>query len=399
VPAADLAAGPSLTPITPIASHPELAEALAVLLEDPSDADLIERAICAAARLGPEPSTYASLAKRANDLLGDRRLWESGGIVEITARIVLAAAGAPAPSSAPPSMFQRARILGERAAAVERALRDGRTFSPCAEPTHTGGWIAPEVLDARLRRGRPEMADAVAALLRVGPHPMQAAKDAEVLQHAMADRSTPVRAAFAYALGGVPPDGVTSADLPLWTAASRARAPLADDPALLAIGPQFDVGGLGRAPATRVLLFPNRRYERIVLESNATDDLPGLFPTLDLSVVKVGRQREVQSVLLSWLSTIWPGNPGPVLADVLSFQLGSQANMTCSDASRQGLDLLTRTVSELPPVAEYVLAASLCMPTLAARPPPSTPRPHCSPIASHQPSSLPRWPSWRRSCY
>ncbi len=365
-PAADRA-GPSLTPITPIASHPELAEAFAVLLEDYSDADLIERAICAAARLGPEPSTYASLAKRANDLLGDRRLWESGGIVEITARIVLAAAGVPAPSPAPPPTWQRARILGERAAAIERALRDGRTFSPCAEPTHTGGWIAPEVLDARLRRGRPEMADAVAALLRVGPDPMQAAKDTEVLRHATTDRSTPVRAAFAYALGGVPPDSMPSADLPLWTAASRARAPMADDPALLAIGPQFDVGGLGRAPASRVLLFPDRRHERIVIASNATDDLPELFPTLDLCVVRAGRHREVQSVLLPWLSTIWPGNTGPVLADALSFQAGSHAGMTDHGASRHGLDLLTRTVSELPPEAKYVLAAGLGMPALADR--------------------------------
>ena len=264
-PATGLAVWPSLTPITPIASHPELAETFAVLLEDPGDGDLIERAICAAARLGPEPGTYATLAKRASDLLGDVRFWRSAHLLDVIGRIVLAAAGAQAPPSAPIPLGDRARILSERAVAVERALRDGRTFSPCAEPTHAGGWIAPEVLDARLRRGLPDMADAVAALLRVGPDPMQAAKSSEALRHAMADRSTPVRAAFAYALGGAPPESVTSADLPLWTAASRARAPLADDPALLAIGQHFDVGGLGRAPASRVLIFPNRRYERFVL--------------------------------------------------------------------------------------------------------------------------------------
>ncbi len=183
----------------------------------------------------------------------------------------------------------------------------------------------------------------------------------------MADRSTPVRAAFAYALGGAPPESVTSADLPLWTAASRARAPLADDPALLAIGQHFDMGGLGRAPASRVLIFPNRRYQRFVLEPNASGELPGLFPTLDLSAApKVGWSRLAPDVAFSWLSTIWPGNTEPLLADVLCFQVCAPAGMT-DRGGRRGLDLLSRTVSELPPMAKYVLAAGLGMPTLADR--------------------------------
>ncbi|WP_327010184.1 DUF6493 family protein [Dactylosporangium sp. NBC_01737] len=66
-------AAPELEAVAPITEPAELAEAFAILLADPTDAELLERALCAAARLGPDPGEYAGLAAGRHACCGTAR--------------------------------------------------------------------------------------------------------------------------------------------------------------------------------------------------------------------------------------------------------------------------------------------------------------------------------------
>lgn len=167
-PAAPRRPGSPLAAVTPIAGHAELAEAFAILVEDPSDADLMERALCAAARLGPDPDPerLRTVARRLRRRIGTAPF--ETDVLLVLGTVVCAAAGRPAVEGHRPPA--KTGLLVARAAEIATALRSGVRFAPLAEPTHAGGWIDPAVLAGRVvAADRP--ADAIAALLRLGPDP------------------------------------------------------------------------------------------------------------------------------------------------------------------------------------------------------------------------------------
>ncbi|GAA3216281.1 DUF6493 family protein [Dactylosporangium siamense] len=346
--------------VAPITDPAELAEAFAVLLADPTDAELLERALCAAARLGPDPVEYASLARRAARLLRDGPSWESDHLLDVVAGVVLAAAHTPPVRWLPP-LAPQLQLLAGRAAAVESALRAGRRYAPCAEPTHAGGWIAPAVLVQRLSTGAPpDPLDAVAALLRLGP---AAASADPAIRAAAAAVPGAVGAALRYALGGPPPATPTHADRPLWIAAARSRAPRGDDPSLIGLGPGYDAAGAGRAPTWRVSFDPERQYSRIRVTALGPAAPPAptdpALPTVTLGAVNPSSDRQPGAPWHPWLASIWPGNIEPLLAIALPHQLASLDGTVDGGAGAHALRLLSQTVVELPPLSPYTVAAGL----------------------------------------
>jgi hypothetical protein len=353
-------------PIAPITDPAELAEAFAILLENPTHGDLIECALCAAARLGPDPDRYAVLARRAARLLRDGPAYEWSLLLDVVARVVLAAAHAPPPPFPMPQLARPLQLLGRRAAAVEAALREGRRFAPCAEPTHMGGWIAPGVLVERLADESPHILDAVAALLRLGPSP---AGDPSLVEAATKVPGV-LGAALGYALGGPPPDRLARDDRALWIAAARARAPLADDPALLRLAPDLDLAGAGRAPSWRVPFDPQPPDNSMWVSAPPEGVWAGwnpALPTMALAITDPRSDRLPAAPWHPWLATVWPGNVEPILAIALRNQLLSIEERSGSDAGRLALDMLTSTVAELPPLTPHVVAAGLGAPSLAER--------------------------------
>ncbi|MFF5233266.1 DUF6493 family protein [Dactylosporangium sp. NPDC000521] len=353
-------AAPALEAVVPITDPAELAEAFAILLADPTDAELLERALCAAARLGPEPGEYAGLARRAARLLRDGPAYEWELLLDVVAGVVLAAAHAPPVRRLPP-LPPQVRLLAGRAAAVESALRAGRRFAPCAEPTHAGGWIAPAVLVERLATGAaPDPLDAVAALLRLGPDP---AGVSPAIRDAAAAVPGAVGTALRYALGGPPPESLSRPDRPLWIAAARARAPRGDDAPLIGRGPGFDAAGAGRAPAWRVWFDPEwspYRPIRVAALGPAAEPAPPdpALPTVALAHAD-SFDRLPSGPWHPWLASMWPGNIEPLLAMALRFQLASLDGTVDGGVSAHALHLLDRTVAELPPLSPYVVGAGL----------------------------------------
>jgi len=350
---------PVLEAVAPITDPAELAEAFAVLLADPTDAQLLERALCAAARLGPDPDEYAGLARRAARLLRDGPAYEWDLLLDVVAGVVFAAAHVPPPRPLP-ALTPHVQHLAGRAAEVESALRSARRYAPCAEPTHAGGWIAPAVLVERLSTGpAPDRLDAVAALLRLGPDPAS-------VPAAIRDAAVPgaVGTALRYALGGPPPAPLTRTDRPLWIAAARSRAPRGDDPPLIGRGPGYDAAGAGRAPAWRVALDAERPYNKIRVSALGPAASPAppdpALPTVTLGSMDPSSSGRLPSAPWHpWLASVWPGNIEPLLAIALRQQIVSLDGSVDGGTGAHALHLLTRTVVELPPLSVYTVATGL----------------------------------------
>jgi hypothetical protein len=360
-------AAPVLEPVAPITEPAELAEAFAILLADPTDAELLERALCAAARLGPDPGEYAGLARRAARLLRDGPAYEWGLLLDVVARMVFAAASVR-PVRRLPSLPPQVQLLAGRVAAVESALRAGRRFAPCAEPTHAGGWIAPDVLVQRLAAGTaPDPLDVVAALLRLGPDPAGAPA---AVRDAAAAIPGAVGTALSYALGGPPPASLGRPDRPLWIAAARARAPRGDDAPLIRRGPGFDAAGAGRAPAWRVSVDPERPYTPIRVGALGPAAAPAppdpALPTVALAGVD-SSVRTPDAPWLPWLATVWPGNIEPLLAIALQHQNNALHGADSGGAGAHALQLLGGTLAGLPPLSPYIVGAGLGAATIGDR--------------------------------
>ncbi|WP_093617799.1 DUF6493 family protein [Actinoplanes philippinensis] len=337
---------PPLTPITPITDHTELAEAFAILVENPADADLMERTLCAAARLGPDPTRLRTVAQRLK-----RRLTSyprETDVLLVLGTVLYAAADHPAPAAPGHPPAPKTIHLTARATEIADALRTGTRFTPLAEPTHTGGWIDPAVLATRTATThRP--ADAVAALLRTGPDPAAHGPD---LATAVPG---PFGAALRYALGGPPPATITATDAPLWIAAARARTPYGDEPTLTAHG--LDTTGAGRAPALtpRLLTDGGIGFTAATPFLPTTDDDP-LLPTVTLGAIEEHQDRYLATAWWPWLATTWPANRDvPAALALLQWPAGDTGRITGDGVLRPLLAARTA----LPPTARILIAAVL----------------------------------------
>jgi hypothetical protein len=373
---------PPLVRTEPITTRAELAESWAVLVENPSDADLAERVLCATARLGPDPERLRAVLHRATRRIRDA--WTESEVLAAQGIVLSVAAG---PHRSPPRprvrFAPKTGLLAARALEIASSLASGVTFRPLAEPTHAGGWIDPAVLVSRLATGalavssetgsveRP--ADAVAALLRLGPDP--AAHGPGMA----ADVPGVFGAALRYALGGPPPATVGPGDAPLWIAAARARAPYDDDAALIALG--LTEVGAGRAPvfAPRLLtdggigfLAPPPSHPA---ESTGTGPHhagaageavhvtgPGrpvdraLLPTVALGTIDDHHDQSLASAWWPWLATTWPGHVGvPAALTLVAWPYSEAGRIAGANVLRPMLDAR----HEPPPIARVLVAAVL----------------------------------------
>ncbi|MFI6763204.1 DUF6493 family protein [Micromonospora sp. NPDC050417] len=368
--------------IVPITEPAELAEALAVLLAHPDDAELGERCLGAAARLGADPSRYGPLTKRAHRLHRDSLAVNMYGHPLGVTALVLACAGERQRGHWRPTRYDA--IIAGRFVEVTNLLLAGGRRPLAAEPTHHGGWVDPDVLIERLSTTPDPMPlDTVAALLRLGPHPAEPATLAARVDH-LPQR---LRRPLAYALGGQPPTEPVPDDHPLWIAAARARAPYDDDPWLrgLPTGPErpaLDVGGAGQAPRWTVEVtqprYGGQPARAWVLEAKPTSTPPGetdtadpLRPTVSLSQLHVrpwgsGPYPAIPHPHPGWASLIWPGN----IDAILTLGLGSLWNTVHDIATRDAvptLALLAGTAAAPSALGSDLLAAGFASAFLDVR--------------------------------
>ncbi len=125
----------------------------------------------------------------------------------------------------------------------------------------------------------------------------------------------------------------------------------------------LDWAGAGRVPAWRVWSDPEQRYFPIRAVSTGPAAPPerpdSALPTVALAVTERSLQWVPGAPWHQWLATMWPGNIEPVLAVALDHLILSLDGSNDMGAGDHALDLLTRTVAELPPLSPYVIAAGL----------------------------------------
>jgi hypothetical protein len=227
-----------------------------------------------------------------------------------------------------------------------------------ATPTGEGGWVDPDVFAARLAawNGAPLRHDLIAALLRIAPAGREAAL------RAVRDMPGDLGAAVRYALGGPPaPIG----DQAVWVAAARTRAPLDDDPHLLAAG--LDGAGRGHAARCRLTFDPQpHRYQdhrgwhtytwwRPVWsvkphEAPAAADQP--------TVVEPDSLQPDRAAWAAWAAWSWPHDAEPFFAATAAAVV-SAAGTDATYGVEDILDALRTHPGRLGPMAAATLAAGL----------------------------------------
>lgn len=249
-------------------SRDDLLERTAALLEDASNVLEVEAVLAGLASTGPTDA-LRPLLKRARRPGG-------GPMSTLVAWLVRASLGDPVQPT--PALPGPVAFLVSRFAEVADVLAGKeRPRTLLATPDTGEGWVTPTTLvDRLLADPDPLTSDLVAALLRLGPEGR-----AEALGRA---RQVPgeVGRVLCHALGGeVDAAGVIR--VPWWVASSHARAPLDEDPLLLAHG--LDVAGQGR-PLTTGLEFTttsgtyvegghNRTWTHYYWTSTVEQALPG----------------------------------------------------------------------------------------------------------------------------
>ena len=347
-------------PVLPTVSTGDttVAELGARLLAGHLGASDVERFLAALAV--NDTSGLDALKKQAAKALSDPR-WQPRLRRRLAALVVMAA-GESEPAVTGPDTF-----LGRRLGEIVDVLAGRRAPAPLlAMPTDAAGWLDPGVFVARLAaHPGPPIHDLIAALLRLAPDGR-----AEALRSARALPGEP-GAAARYALGGEPAKVTTR---PLWVAAARSRAPLADDPHLIAAG--LDGAGQGRA-ATYSLRLSAREYRfeergktrvRTAYDPSLQVAPPGARERADQPTV-VGAWdgrgtssawRHLDPDWIPWHAQIWPHDAEPFFAvHVDEVLTASTAYPTVTYGTSAILDALVTHPGKLGSMAAATLAAGL----------------------------------------
>ena len=166
-------------PLEPISTVNELIEVAAALLEGQGGGNDVERLFDGLSRLGAERSAgferrTGGLTKRAAQVLNSDYYFGFPGTA-LVARVVLAWTVREDPAPRGSGLADGVGgFLGARTLELVELLVRGRSRSLLALPTHSGGWIDPDVLRARQRsvgrlRGRPLASDLIQARARAFP--------------------------------------------------------------------------------------------------------------------------------------------------------------------------------------------------------------------------------------
>jgi Family of unknown function (DUF6493) len=326
--------------IAPIAGFAELVDEALVAIEHADDLDRVERVLAGAVRFAAErPADEARLVAPLAKALGryrgkghDASDWATPrGALQIV--LTALTGGKPVDVAVIESDPRAAMVL--RTTAMRRAISAREQRIELSAPTHPGHWIDPLVLVERSREAAAPgaaqllgVADQILALLRLAPDQRDAALAAA------GGIGGEWGAALYYALGGEAPLGPTPS---LWVAASRARAPFADDPRIAALaagaerapsfafsvvsreggwlgvalrardGPAVEfgkdsTGGLSSRPKPVEAVDPARCFTTIALSDPAT--LKYLDTYHGGNMFHAG----------SWATALWPQHPEPVFA-------------------------------------------------------------------------------------
>jgi hypothetical protein len=295
------------------ADRTDVTERLAALLEDPSDPAELETVLACLAAEG-DPALVAPLQRRATTIV--RRAYDGYTEQALQARVAMfvercVGATTPVPSGhahpddAPPSVrFLSGRLVD--VADVVRGEAPARTL--VATPRTRTGWVDAGDLVERwaASTSAPARRDVVAGLLRVGPN----GRPEALARWRTLDVSPPWARAVAYALGAEPPRAAPRpADAPVWVAAARARAPLADDPVLDAWG----LTGPGRSrplapdPAGVLSAAKKRRVALPwAIARLSSPDPREDEPTTDPGGTFLGG--DASDGWVPWVATIWPAD-------------------------------------------------------------------------------------------
>ena len=245
-------------PLRPI-SGDDLVERVASLLEDAGDSIAVELVLAGLATMR-DPSSLRPLVKRARQVLqrGPREGIAPGWLRGHVARLILVAGGEqPAPL---PAVMPRVQFLARRLSHVESVLAGNRPPTTLlGTPSLSDGYLEPAQLIDRLgsRMDPPRVEDLIAALLRLSTEGRTEARAAvtgddevsRVIQHALGAQIPTPTGRFRR--------GVKLATPALWVAASRVRAPQAEDELLLRAG--LDRAGQGR-PVLACVQAHSRAY-------------------------------------------------------------------------------------------------------------------------------------------
>ncbi|MBU2669591.1 hypothetical protein KOI35_39385 [Actinoplanes bogorensis] len=214
-----------------------------------------------------------------------------------------------------------------------------------ATPSDPSGWLDPAEFVARLAaQPGPARHDLIAALLRLHPDGREAAL-----------RKGDVSAVVRYALGG-PPAEID--DHALWVAAARTRAPLDDDPHLIAAG----VTGAGRGHAARLtvrLTSDSWSYQT----ETGTRTVVVWEPQLEVEP-RVVRHTDEPTVpgpeadFVRWQAQTWPHDAETFLAAEIEAAMSSAYGEN-DGRTPERLDALLAHPGRLGPMAATVVAAAL----------------------------------------
>lgn len=286
----------------------DLPDRLAALLEDASEVLELELVLDRLAQT-TDATVLTPLRKRARSILAAGGDWQGPHwLPGQLARIIVTALGdTGVMRHSPPGRVPR--FLLRRLDEVERVLTGQAPVGPLlATPDEVGGFVSARSLAIRLPSVDLDhrRADAVAALLRLSPDGRSAART-------KVRGSDQLSRALRHALGG---RGTTAADVldrDLWIAAARSRAPLSDDPILVAAG--LDEIGTGRGLDGSVAprLISEEDEERPVFEEwrdaaqikrtgRESDDRP-FQPTL---VHPDHIADDPRGAWINWAATVWP---------------------------------------------------------------------------------------------
>lgn len=330
---------------TPV-SRTDLAERVAVLLEDASDAMELEAVLAGLVADGAgdlltplRKRARAVVARGARTDLGDA--WLPGQV----ARLVLTLTGDPAPPTLPDRAAQR--FVVHRMAELRTS-----TAPLLATPDLPGGWVSAAVLVDRLRhQPRPRHHDLVAALLRLHPDGREPAARS-------ARRVAAMPAAVMFALDGTEPRPGPGRQGPgaWWTAARRSRTPYAaeDTPRRSGTVRTFGWQEGGRERRSS--------YARFIVSAARTGDAVDDQPT---ELLAHGTDRELPGrpggFLGDWIETlaaIWPHDAEHFLALTCRPVLESPNGGVAHDVPRV-LDALARHPGRAGELAAATVAAGL----------------------------------------
>ncbi|HEY0646017.1 MAG TPA: DUF6493 family protein [Nocardioides sp.] len=325
----------------------DLAERVAALLEDASDAAELEAVVAGLVARGAEDA-LRPLGKRARAVVarGPRTMIGDAWLPGQVARLVLEVLGEPVPPAAPERPAQRfvARRLSEVRASTAPLL---------ATPDLPGGWVSPAALVERLRQDpEPRHHDLVAALLRLHPDGREDARRA----------ADDLPAAVRHALDGVEPPrrllrSGREGPAAWWVAAQRSRAAYDDTEAPRLSGEITTHTWQEKGRERRSF------YSRFTVTTDSTtkpaDDRPTELEAQESDQWGGGWSSRFLGDWIPALAAIWPHDAEHFLALTCLPVLESPSwTETAHDVPRT-LDALARHPGRMGPLAAATVAAGL----------------------------------------